>query len=411
LRHALASICLAAPLFACFVNRALAVGEPRDDYRTIKPVWLTDLPEQNVAVAGGYFGKHGLMGAESNMISVRHIASHFGIGWAAPGLVEYVLGGKYHTFRGTLAMNDTAGLKPGRPVELRVLGDGKLLWTSNPLFRALNGQPCMLDISGVNVLRFEAGFLPNTSGDETRRHVIWFDPWISEKALPKSELDLYSPAAYARAAKNAVNRNKVLDAFNAERFADVEALLKDWRSKPESDEANLALEEAYYACSNPSPATDDGWEKLFARLKRWQAAEPKSFTPLAVLCQAYHNYSWESRGRGLAAEVPAQKMDNFESRTKLAHEAWDEARALGGDIQMCRLRIAIAQSEGRPDDAKEPFQVAMKLCPHYHALYEGMSIILEPQWYGEEGDVEKFASMARSQCLASHGTGMFGRLG
>lgn len=407
MRMSWTSICAIVAVLVCVANRDSAADEPRDDYRTLKPVWLTDLPEQNVVVADGHFGKHGMMGAVLNMISIHNIASHFGIGWAAPGHVEYSLGGKYRTFRGTAALNDTAGLKVGRPIELRVLGDGKLLWTSNPLYRALNGRPFMLDISGVKVLRLEADFLPNTTGDETRRHVILYDPWLSEKLLPQSELDLYSPAADARTTKIAANYNKLMAAFKADRFTEVEELLKDWRSKPDSYEANTSLEEAYDGLSRAAPATDDGWEKLFARLKRWQAADPKSFTPLAALCEAYSHYGWEARGKDLAVNVSRQNMEKFDARIKLAHEAWEQAEALGDDVQMCCLRIGLAQAEGQPDDAKEPFQKGLKLCPHYRALYEGMALILEPEWYGKDGDVEKFASMARSQLGGDLGDAMY----
>ena len=49
--------------------------------------------------------------------------------------------------------NDSANPGSAHPIIFRVLGDGKLLWQSYGLHRGPQDQPCMLDITGVDVLR------------------------------------------------------------------------------------------------------------------------------------------------------------------------------------------------------------------------------------------------------------------
>ena len=189
-------------------------------------------------------------------------------------------GGKYRTFHTTVALNHEARAKRGRPVEFRVLGDGKLLWASYPIYHSGNGEPCMLDITGVDVLRLEVRFVPETSGDETRRDAVWGDPYVSETAVSASELALYSPKAYARWTAILAATNKVRLAFDAERFAEIDALMKEWRSKVGTYQAAIALEQSYAFFSQPADGTEAGWAKHFARLERWKAAEPREITPL-----------------------------------------------------------------------------------------------------------------------------------
>src|SRR5262245_10379928 len=93
-------------------------------------VWLTDLPERNVKVGWGSFGKHGQTGFGSGPISVEGMSSIYGLGLHPDGQVEYVLEKRYRTFRGTAAMDDSADPPVKRPVVFRVLGNGRLLWES-----------------------------------------------------------------------------------------------------------------------------------------------------------------------------------------------------------------------------------------------------------------------------------------
>ena len=69
-----------------------AAPEPAEAQpQLLKQTGLSDLPEKNVSVPGGHFGKHGSAGAAPGGIMIQAVASHFGIGWQAEGHVEYSL--------------------------------------------------------------------------------------------------------------------------------------------------------------------------------------------------------------------------------------------------------------------------------------------------------------------------------
>jgi regulation of enolase protein 1 (concanavalin A-like superfamily) len=88
--------------------------------------------------------------------------------------VKYLLNGKMRTFSATVAINDSAE-KNTSLLRFRVLGDGKLLWESNPLDTKGRTQDCTVDVSGVKILELHV-FCP---GPENWAHAVWLDPYVS----------------------------------------------------------------------------------------------------------------------------------------------------------------------------------------------------------------------------------------
>jgi hypothetical protein len=89
--------------------------------------WLTDLPEKDVSVGHGTFGKHGNLGFADRKITFKGEPSPHGLGMHPPpngqaARVRYELDGKYGTFRGSVSINDTGERGSDTPVYFRVLG-------------------------------------------------------------------------------------------------------------------------------------------------------------------------------------------------------------------------------------------------------------------------------------------------
>jgi hypothetical protein len=162
------TVFLCAAIAATTVAAKIAVAEDEGQGDSPKvasqPVWLSDLPERDVKVGYGQFGKNGQAGFEPGAFTTQGISCEHGLGTHPDSHVEYVPAKKYRTFRATAAMSDTSRTGK-RPIEFRVFGDGKLLWQSYGMNGPGSSQPCLLDITGVDVLRLETRYRPTTTGD------------------------------------------------------------------------------------------------------------------------------------------------------------------------------------------------------------------------------------------------------
>jgi hypothetical protein len=384
----------------------------------VKPVepaevrdWLCDLDEQNVVVASGRFGKNGLAGSAPGAILINSIPSHHGLGMRANAHVEYQLGKKYHTFRSSVAISDSAGKQHCRPIEFRVLGDGKPLWTSYPFDRAGSGKPCLLDVTGVDSLRLEVQFAPGTTGNEEAAHAVWVEPYVSEQPVTPEALRLFAPERFNEHHRREMEIAKVRPLFDDEKFADLEAMAKDLRAKDVRCGGWPMLYLFYQAMTTASDTSDAGWQKHFDRLERWQKSQPNSVTPLVVLGESYLNYAWQVRGQDLAARVPKEAWPKFEARGAKAGEYLAQAETIGADPETYTALIGVAQVQGAdPVDVIKLVEKGRQLSPRYIPLYGSAAICMLPQWSGDELGVQKFAARMQRELGGDLGDEVYFRI-
>jgi len=161
--------------------------------------YLSDLPEQEVRVGYGRFGKNGDLGYAdgTGRIVVGGKPSPKGLSMHpdanSESHVEYALDGACETFEADAAINDTAAAGPASPLVFRVLGDGRTLWASHPTKESGQAQNCRVDVSGVRKLELvvqNLGTLPCA-------HAVWLEPrlrlptpeQLAARALAKAKLE------------------------------------------------------------------------------------------------------------------------------------------------------------------------------------------------------------------------------
>ncbi|HEV2969689.1 MAG TPA: NPCBM/NEW2 domain-containing protein [Pirellulales bacterium] len=375
-------------------------------------VWLSDLEETNVSVGAGKFGKHGLAGCAPGVVRINGISSHHGLGMHADAHVEYSLGKKYRMFRTSVALNDSAGGNSGRPVQFRVLGDGKTLWKSCLCYRGgSTGQPCLLDVSGVDVLRLEVQFVPNTTGIEETAHAAWVEPYVSDEVPSAEALHLCSPERFDAQAQGFTAEATIRELFAAEKFADLDEMAKQLRKHDISYGGMSLLGSLYESLSNSVDSSDEGWQKHFDRLERWRTAQPASITPLIVLGSAYTDYAWRARGHDYAKNVPEDAWPKFKERLKKARAYFEQAQALDRDPHLYCCLISMALSQGIALDEVMPLvEEGRRLFPRYYDLYDAAATCFLPQWFGKKGDVEKFAARMRQELGGELGDEVYFRI-
>ncbi|MGD0089862.1 MAG: SUMF1/EgtB/PvdO family nonheme iron enzyme, partial [Planctomycetota bacterium] len=144
-------------------------------------VYLSDLPEQEVQVLN-YKGrtpwaKNG--GAGEYPIVVNKVPSPKGLFMhpanESPSHVAYALDGKYQTFQASAAINDSAENKTGTALTFKVVGDGRLLWASQPTKETGKAQDCRVDVGGVQKLEL----LVECPGHDEFAHAVWVEPRLT----------------------------------------------------------------------------------------------------------------------------------------------------------------------------------------------------------------------------------------
>ena len=116
------------------------------------------------------------------------------------GTVVYALGGDYRRLVGSAGINDMGSVKwSNNKVEFKIEGDGRTLWTSQPLNRAGQPESFDVDVSGVSLLKLTTRGL----GENTHwAHAVFFEPKLYVQGTPANAIANNSAAKNNTAAKN-----------------------------------------------------------------------------------------------------------------------------------------------------------------------------------------------------------------
>ncbi|HKV24195.1 MAG TPA: DUF4034 domain-containing protein [Candidatus Acidoferrum sp.] len=136
------------------------------------------------------------------------------------------------------------------------------------------------------------------------------------------------------------------------------------------------------------------WRLFFDSLNQWIKAKPDSVAARLSLAGAYLDYAWKARGAGPASTVSAQGWMLFGQRTNAAAETLVAAARLKEKCPYwydLMQQVALAQGWDKAK-ARELLEQAVAFEPEYYHYYREQANFLQAKWYGEEGEVEAFAT-------------------
>lgn len=140
--------------------------------------YLTDLDELDVQPGPWPLGKYGTNGV-SAPIRVNGIPAPYGLGLHPPNSggasVKYRLDGKYKTFSTGAALNDSE-VGFASVIVFSVIGDGKLLWKSQPFKTHEVADFCDISVKGVKQLELRT----ECQGFSNWGHACWLDPVLGK---------------------------------------------------------------------------------------------------------------------------------------------------------------------------------------------------------------------------------------
>jgi len=149
----------------------------------------------------------------------------------------------------------------------------------------------------------------------------------------------------------------------------------------------------YQTFLGPQPQEAE-WKMHFDSLNQWIKAKPQSAAARISFAEAYTGYAWVARGDGAANTVSDEGWELFQERNGLAVAALVEAAQLKEKCPYwyeAMQMVALDQGWDK-SQARELLEEAVRFEPDYYHFYRQHAHYLEPRWYGDEGELEAFAT-------------------
>jgi RNA polymerase sigma factor (sigma-70 family) len=135
-------------------------------------VYLADLAESKLSVPGAeHFGKGGTV---QGVTSPRTLALHPPTDGSSA--VAYRLDKNYRTFESAAGIRDHDRGRRKTPLTFIVLGDGQVLWRSQPVHESGRIEACRVDVTGVEQLELQV----HCPGPSVNAWAAWVDPRVSK---------------------------------------------------------------------------------------------------------------------------------------------------------------------------------------------------------------------------------------
>jgi len=156
------------------------IEEERDEIRTDfgpDQIFLADLTEIFLHAPLGELGKDGWMGLGDDVVQIGGVLKLHSLALHAGALgndavVRYDLGRAWETLVGQVAINDTSHATFTAPLDFRIFGDGRLIWSSETLTTVRDVQRFKVSVKRVKTLELRI-----VCSDVNRSaHTIWVDP-------------------------------------------------------------------------------------------------------------------------------------------------------------------------------------------------------------------------------------------
>jgi hypothetical protein len=218
-------------------------------------------------------------------------------------------------------------------------------------------------------------------------------------------IDVHATSDYSDAARRLVMEGE---------FDQLDCLANGLRSRKEKFSGGMwKIHILYMGLSDPQPenvhSTESDWQRLLANLQRWVNTKPNSVTARIALAWAYTDYAWAARGNGYSNTVSDSGWQQFDERMAKARQILDEADALPTKCpEWFVAMLDVAQTQGwGVDEIRALYQKALAFEPDYYYYERAFANLLLPQWFGEEGDVERFAEQAADQIGGDRGDALY----
>lgn len=202
--------------------------------------------------------------------------------------------------------------------------------------------------------------------------------------------------------------------FYDEQFNELEKMANDLRDKKSHFPEGLdKLFYFYDALDNPSPETEENYQRVFSILNKWSEKYPNSITERVAEAGTWVNYGWFARGSGWARTVTKDGWQLLDVRLKKAYEILTQTdiSKTGECPERFSLLMKVGLGQGWDREKFETiFKSAVSYDPSYYRFYFDKTVYLLPRWEGKPGEWQRFAEEATKLTPASEGMTAYTRI-
>jgi len=187
-------------------------------------------------------------------------------------------------------------------------------------------------------------------------------------------------------------REKLRQLFAAKSFTALDTYVEQLRAKKETDSTgNLPEQIVYDTLDLESGESDSTWGQAIADAKAWVKENPKSAAAKILLGDLLVSYAWKARGSGYADTISVDGQRLFEDRLRQSLDALvsvplEERPAAWYPVAQ---RAALGQGWS-PTHYNQMVAEGLKKYPGCLSILKAKSYWLQPRWYGQEGEADKF---------------------
>lgn len=142
--------------------------------------------------------------------------------------------------------------------------------------------------------------------------------------------------------------------------------------------------------------SEDDYSSQIIILKQWLAAYPNSATPRIALARLYTTYAGFARGEESADRVSRSQWRLYNERNVTAERyLLDAANLSDRDAYWYEAMQLVAFGIGwDKSNTRHLLDQSVAFEPSYYHFYREYAQYLQPQWYGDHGEITKFAEQA-----------------
>jgi WD domain, G-beta repeat/Domain of unknown function (DUF4034) len=157
---------------------------------------------------------------------------------------------------------------------------------------------------------------------------------------------------------------------------------------------------------------DSYWQQQLAFCRAWLEHSPDSVAARVVAAKTYVSYAWEARGSGLAGSVTEEGWKLFHERIAKAEEILQEAvrKPVGDSCVFAELLLIGRAAEWDRKKMDRTLERGVLVSKKNFLLFDNMATYLLPRWFGQPGDVAKFAEHMLARVKGDDGLEIYGRL-
>jgi TPR repeat protein len=191
---------------------------------------------------------------------------------------------------------------------------------------------------------------------------------------------------------------KVESLLQSGQFAALDSLARDLQQKsarfPGGDPQIYAFYEALGAIKDGDCGCMEGTIPFTVKQKqaaKWLSADPASPAAHMAMAMLWINYAWAARGGNYAADVAPQGLRDFHDRLQTANGYIANVDPTNNlFLQYERTELAEITPQAK-DTIMAAFDATVRADPAWFPIYARKAEMLKEKWYGEPGELVRFA--------------------